>query len=83
MKDSFELHPQLAKDCFSLGDLPLCRALLMNDANYPWCILVPRRARIREIHQLDDAGRRQLWEESAALSRALMNLFKADKRNDC
>ena len=81
MTATFELHPQLAKDCFVLGDFSLCRLLLMNDAQYPWCILVPRRAGVREIHELKDADRRQLWDESAVLSRALMNAFKGDKLN--
>lgn len=77
----FTLHPQLAKDCFVLGDGPLCRLLLMNDAHYPWTILVPRRDGIREIHELTDADRRQLWDESALLSRALMKTFGGDKLN--
>lgn len=81
MTQVFELHPQLAKDGVVLGDLPLCRVLLMNDAQYPWTILVPRRAGVREIHDLNDADRRQLWDESARLSRALMDLFKGDKLN--
>ncbi len=77
----FTLHPQLAKDCFVLGDGPLCRLLLMNDAHYPWTILVPRRDGIREVHELTDADRRQLWDESALLSRALMKTFGGDKLN--
>ncbi len=81
MKDSFELHAQLAKDCFALGDFALCRVLLMNEANYPWVILVPRREGTREIHDLADADRIQLWDESALLSRALMRVFKGDKLN--
>ena len=48
----FELHPQLAEDCFDLGAFPLCRLLLMNDCTYPWCILVPQREGLREIHEL-------------------------------
>ena len=43
----FELHPQLAKDCTVLGRFTLCRVLLMNDANYPWFILVPEREGIQ------------------------------------
>ena len=31
----FELHPALAADSVPVVDLPLCRVLLMNDANYP------------------------------------------------
>ncbi|MGH8402988.1 MAG: HIT domain-containing protein [Gammaproteobacteria bacterium] len=77
----FELQHQLAKDTVSLGKFKLCRLLLMNDANYPWFILVPEREGIREVHELADADRRQLWEESAQLSRALMEVFRPDKLN--
>ena len=77
----FELHPQLAQDCLSLGRLPLCRVLLMNDANYPWFILVPEREGLRELHELDAADRGALWEESALLARALVQTFAPDKLN--
>ena len=50
----WSLHPQLANDTTSIGDLPLARTLLMNDANYPWLVLVPRQADIVEIIDLDD-----------------------------
>ena len=77
----FELHPQLAKDCTDLGRLTLCRLLLMNDANYPWFILVPERELVREVHELTDADRHLLWDESALLSRALQKGFAPDKLN--
>lgn len=77
----FGLHPQLAQDTHVVTDLPLCRVLLMNEARYPWFILVPRRAGIREIHELEAADRQQLWAESDQLSRALMALFQPDKLN--
>ncbi|WP_020393751.1 HIT domain-containing protein [Thiolinea disciformis] len=78
---SFELHAQLAADCFVVGDLELCRLLLMNDSHYPWFILVPRRAGIREIIELSEDERRQLWQESDWLSRELMRHFQPDKLN--
>jgi diadenosine tetraphosphate (Ap4A) HIT family hydrolase len=77
----FQLHPQLAKDCRNLGRLGLCRLLLMDDANYPWFILVPEREGVSEIHALDDADRATLWDESALLSRALVKGFAPDKLN--
>ncbi|HSC46819.1 MAG TPA: HIT domain-containing protein [Gammaproteobacteria bacterium] len=77
----FTLHPQLAKDSVDLGRLELCRLLLMNDANYPWFILVPEREEVREVHELADTDRRQLWEESAWLGRALERGFAPDKLN--
>ena len=81
MKPAFELHPQLAADTLLVGNLPLCRVLLMNESRYPWLILVPQRADTTEIHQLAAADRTQLWEESDLVSRQLMQLFKADKLN--
>jgi diadenosine tetraphosphate (Ap4A) HIT family hydrolase len=78
---TFALHPQLQRDTFVLGDYPLCRLLMMNDAQYPWFILVPRRAGLRELHELDEAGQRQFWQESGDLSRALLRVFAGDKLN--
>lgn len=78
---AFTLHPRLAADTFTLGDFPLCRLLLMNDAQYPWCILVPRCAGAREIYRLDPADQQQLLRESAQLSRALMDACRGHKLN--
>jgi diadenosine tetraphosphate (Ap4A) HIT family hydrolase len=77
----FELHPRLEADCISIGSFPLCRLLLMNDSNYPWFILVPRRAGIREIFELSEDDQRQLLWESSSLSRLIADHFKADKIN--
>jgi diadenosine tetraphosphate (Ap4A) HIT family hydrolase len=77
----FALHPRLAADTFVLGDFPLCRLLLMNDAQYPWCILVPRRENAREIYLLDPADQQQLLRESVQLSRALMEAVQGHKLN--
>jgi diadenosine tetraphosphate (Ap4A) HIT family hydrolase len=77
----FTLHPQLAADTFNLGHFPLSLLLLMNDSNYPWFILVPQRDQIRELHELDDADRIQLLNESTLLSRALTQILTPDKLN--
>src|SRR5437588_784557 len=46
MHDStWSLHTQLKQDTIDIGDLPLCRVLVIKDANYPWQLLVPRRRR--------------------------------------
>lgn len=77
----FALDPRLEQDTFALGDFPLCRLLLSKDANYPWFILVPRRAGISEVFQLDDSEREQLWKETNFLSETLKDCFAADKMN--
>lgn len=78
---NFELHPQLAADTVLVGDLPLCRLLLMNDRQYPWTILVPRRAGLREIYELHESDQLRFWRESAQLSQTLMTAFGGDKLN--
>lgn len=77
----FELHTQLAKDCAVVGDLGLCRVLLMNDAGYPWLILVPRREAVEELFQLSPADQRQLIDEVSGVSEALAGHARADKMN--
>jgi diadenosine tetraphosphate (Ap4A) HIT family hydrolase len=77
----FALHAQLAADTVAIGRLRLCRCLLMNDRTYPWLILVPERADIREIHQLASADRALLVEEIVCAQLALEAIYKPDKLN--
>lgn len=78
---TFTLHERLANDCVVVGDLPLCRALLMNDCRFPWVILAPRREGAVEIHDLPPADRAALIEEIALVSRALKKVASAEKMN--
>lgn len=78
---SFALHPRLAADTFAVGDLELCRVLLMNDARYPWLILVPRRDGLREIHELGTADRAMLMDESCRVAEVMQAQFAPDKLN--
>lgn len=77
----FVLDSRLQQDTYVMGDLPLCRLLLSRDANYPWFILVPRRADISELFDLDEEDQRQLWQETRSLAKALNDAFAADKMN--
>jgi diadenosine tetraphosphate (Ap4A) HIT family hydrolase len=81
MTETFDLHPRLAADCIVLGDLPLCRLLLMNDSRFAWCILVPRHAGLRELHDLTAADGAQLFAELNRVSRALIECCGAYKLN--
>lgn len=77
----FALDLRLQQDTLLIGDFPLCRLLLSNDSNYPWFILVPRRANISEVFELEADDQLQLWQETTALSQLLKGLFAADKLN--
>jgi len=75
------LHPQLAQDCFIVGQFPLSALLLLNDSQYPWFILVPQRQDVNEIHQLSASDQQQLIRESSLLAACIEKEFKADKIN--
>lgn len=67
----FVLDPRLAADTHCVCDLALCRVLLMDNALFPWLILVPRRAGLVELHELDAADAPLLWREIGACARHL------------
>ncbi len=77
----FELHPRLAEDTIELGRFALSRLLLMNDSRYPWCILVPERENVAEIHELTESDRSQLLHEVTLLSEQMQASFGAHKMN--
>lgn len=75
------LDPRLLQDGEVLGWFPLCQLLLMRDANYPWCVLVPMRENISEIYELNKTDQQQLCIESSTLAAFLSKTFNADKMN--
>jgi diadenosine tetraphosphate (Ap4A) HIT family hydrolase len=77
---NWSLHSQLAADTAPVCDLALSRLLLMNDANFPWLILVPRRAGVSEIIDLGDE-QPLLMDEISKVSRALKEETRCDKLN--
>eukprot|EP00919_Chromeraceae_sp_WS-2016_P017199 GHVR01041045.1.p1 GENE.GHVR01041045.1~~GHVR01041045.1.p1 ORF type:complete len:143 (-),score=10.38 GHVR01041045.1:126-554(-) len=81
METTFELHHLLQRDCVEILDLKLSKLLLMNDSQYPWFILVPKRSNIEDIYQLDWQDQQQLLNESSALSEILMQVFTGKKMN--
>jgi len=78
---AWSLHPQLEKDTTPVGDLPLCRVLAIDDADYPWLVLVPRRSGGVEIADLSDADAALLMSEIAHTSRVLKAVTRCDKLN--
>lgn len=77
----YELHPQLAADTHPLSTLELCELRLLDDANYPWLVLVPRIAGARELIDLDAGQRHRLTDEIDLASRALRTVFQPFKLN--
>ncbi len=77
----FNLHNDLKRDGILIGRFPLCLVLLINDSNFPWFVLVPQRAEIRECFDLNAEDYQALWIESRAFSEGIMRSFTGDKLN--
>lgn len=78
---TFSLHPQLESDTLFIADLSLSTLLLMNDKRFPWFILVPRKADIKEIYQLESHDQQQLLKEINSVAKWAQVTFKAEKMN--
>lgn len=81
MPSRFILDPRLSAGTIPIGDLSLSSVLLMNDARFPWLILVPRRENVSELTDLapDDAA--ALMDEIRIATRVMLDLAKPDKVN--
>lgn len=77
----WSLHRQLEQDTINIGDLPLSRVLVVNDANYPWLMLVPRRPDTKDLIDLNEVEQSQLMTEINRVARALQDITKPDKLN--
>lgn len=81
MERGFELDPRLKADTVQVGDLALSSVLLMNDARFPWFILVPRRPDMSELTDLSAEDATRLMEEIRLATGVMLDLAKPDKVN--
>ena len=77
----FKLDPRLAKDTVFVANWILCEVRLMDDAQFPWLVLVPRRAGLAEIDNLDEGDRTRLMHEIQRAMKSLRGVVECDKLN--
>ena len=77
----FVLDQKLEADTLAVADIGLCRVRLMNDKRFPWLILVPMRADVREIHELSPLDQTMLTFEVTQTSKLLQRVTGAHKMN--
>lgn len=78
---TFQIHPRLEADTMFVADWPVNRVLLMNDANYPWLILVPRLEGLRDFHDVPPEDETGFLQEINRAARALKEVSGAVKMN--
>lgn len=81
MKTDWHLDDRLADDTHPVASLTLCELRLMDDANYPWLVVVPRVEDAVELVDLDAEQRHRLTDEVDLAGRALRTLFRPHKLN--
>ena len=77
----FKLDQKLQADTFFVHDFKISQLLLMNNANYPWFILVPRQHNLVELTDLDFANQTEVLREINVVSKILQKEFKPTKLN--
>ncbi|MEM8540458.1 MAG: HIT domain-containing protein [Pseudomonadota bacterium] len=77
----FQLDSILEADTYLMGDIGLCRLLLMDDSRFPWLIMVPRRPNIEELHDLTPLDQTVLAFEITQTSEMLKDLTGCTKIN--
>ena len=79
--DPFQLDSRLAADTIPVGDLALSSVLLLNDARFPWFVLVPRIGGASEVTDLTEEQSVQLMQEIRIAAGVMMELSRPDKVN--
>ena len=81
MIPEFKLDTKLESDSFVITNLDLSQVRLVNNSDYPWLILVPRKNSIFEITDLSLNEYNQLQGEIRTISQIMLEIFKPDKLN--
>ena len=67
----FVVDPRILADSVAVADLALCHVRLMDDARFPWLLLLPRRAGLTELTDLSPPDLGKAMEEVRVASDAL------------
>ncbi|HZW15726.1 MAG TPA: HIT domain-containing protein [Brevundimonas sp.] len=80
MTHAFQADPAFDAGSVVVGDWPLCQVRLQDDARFPWLILIPRRAGLRELEDLAGEDRILLLDEIVRAGEAVRGLGEAGDR---
>ena len=69
------------KDSHLITDLKLCSIRLIDNARFPWIILIPMRKNINDISELKSKDQMLLMKEIVYCSKLMKKIFKTKKLN--
>lgn len=81
MELTFKLDPILEKDSIFIKNLDFCQMRLINNSDFPWVILVPRKNGLIEITDLSEEEYSRMNNEIRKVSLLFKSFTNADKLN--
>ena len=69
------------KDSYFIAELRLCSIRLIDNAKFPWIILIPKRKNITDISELNSKDQMLLMKEIVHCSKLMKKIFKTKKLN--
>ena len=75
------VNNRFLKDSHFISDLKLCSIRLIDNAKFPWIILIPKRKNITDISELNSKDQILLMNEIVHCSKLMKKIFKTKKLN--
>ena len=69
------------KDSHFITELKLCSIRLIDNAKFPWVILIPKRKKVTDIHHLNTKDQKALITEIVFVSKLMQKTFKSFNTN--
>ena len=76
-----KVNKSFLKDSYLIIDLKLCSIRLIDNAKFPWIILIPKRKNINDISELNSKDQMLLMKEIVHCSKLMKKIFKTKKLN--
>ena len=76
-----KVNKSFVKNSYLIIDLKLCSIRLIDNAKFPWIILIPKRKNINDISELNSKDQMLLMKEIVHCSKLMKKIFKTKKLN--
>ena len=76
-----KVNKNFLKSSYYIYDLKLCSIRMIDNSNFPWIILIPKRKSVTDITDLKKNDRNQLMEEIVYCSNIMKKVFKTSRLN--
>ena len=76
-----KISKSFLKDSHLITELKLCSIRLIDNAKFPWIILIPKRKNITDISELNSKDQMLLMKEIVHCSKLMKRIFKTKKLN--